>query len=456
MNYKWPILILLICITHFALAADDAHVPQDSRQMWYQVKKNDTVGDVLLRFKISPLWGAKGYVKQVVRLNPVVVQKKGNLIEPMAWIQLPIPPNTAWNLPENLKEKTVFAPSPLIVQNVKTSLGPEIPEQLSEPLSPPSGPGQYIYYWAKKNERIYDLFQTLGMKPSRQMSQAVFQAAEINKAQLDSAGLFREDSWVRIPLDGTLKLVSQEEERFPSSEVVCPPERTPQTVPSIVTEKEPTELRRFGEFLAHLGSSSTLLKAQATDGSAVILSGSGEMGVGIEWLYQKDAKYDLLANVDLNLLTVRAPSDRAVTAVSSVYKNIAFGGVYHHSPKLSAKAMLGLKDGFHLVDIASGLVDIAVGSSRYLSATGIYDFLNYEVMNVSLELGGYVVVGGAAEEVSVKNGFGAVAQIRQNFVYNAHHRYGGVLGIDLNSVNTSHAKESYTSIGAMLFWVWQP
>jgi hypothetical protein len=58
--------------------------------MHYKVLKGDRVIDILRSLKLKPIFGKKGYLKEVISLNPKAVKRRGNLILPGDELVLPV------------------------------------------------------------------------------------------------------------------------------------------------------------------------------------------------------------------------------------------------------------------------------------------------------------------------------------------------------------------------------
>ncbi len=83
-------LILFFLINIILISPATRSETLENSYSLYQVKKSETLSDVLFRLRLIPLYGKKGSINQVAKINHQKVLKDGNLIFAQTLIILPI------------------------------------------------------------------------------------------------------------------------------------------------------------------------------------------------------------------------------------------------------------------------------------------------------------------------------------------------------------------------------
>ncbi len=79
------LIFILIFLPKPALSNDQ------TRSVGYcQIKPGDTLGSILLKHNIVPLWGKNGSVQKTIKLNPGVINQNGDFLSPHSVIRIPM------------------------------------------------------------------------------------------------------------------------------------------------------------------------------------------------------------------------------------------------------------------------------------------------------------------------------------------------------------------------------
>ena len=95
------IIILSFGIGSFAISKEAQRLQQS---FVYTIKSGDELGSLMYSMGLTPIWGNKGFVQKIIKLNKVKIQKNGDLIFASNKLVLPAGPFFTCNAIENDKE----------------------------------------------------------------------------------------------------------------------------------------------------------------------------------------------------------------------------------------------------------------------------------------------------------------------------------------------------------------
>ena len=83
-------LIFLMIFFSKLVVAEEEKVSVEKREVWYQLQKQDSLGELLYGLGIGPLWGKHGFVAKTFHLNKDILPAPDTLPSAGTWIQLPV------------------------------------------------------------------------------------------------------------------------------------------------------------------------------------------------------------------------------------------------------------------------------------------------------------------------------------------------------------------------------
>ncbi|WP_186643930.1 LysM peptidoglycan-binding domain-containing protein [Fluviispira vulneris] len=187
------ILILLLSIISCICLS------QEKNNTTYKIKEGDTVLSILRKNKLTPIYGKRGYLSEIIKLNPETIHEEGNLIFPNDVIILPI------------KSLELSIPDNVSYTEYKKSI-----EHFKIKFNHFKGNDEYVYliYTVKNGDMISLLLQKLDATPIYGTYGSLNFTIELNpKKRITKGDLIfpREKILLYVPMKIALNLMKKDE-----------------------------------------------------------------------------------------------------------------------------------------------------------------------------------------------------------------------------------------------------
>ena len=397
--------------------------PNENNYFWYKLQKGDSLGAILSRFQIRPIYGLGGYLDEVMELNPKKVYDNGNIVEPNFWLKIPYPRNKTWRFPVSMTTQK------LTIQEIERLIvGQMIPME-------------------KEGELV--------------IAEAPPDTPNVNKATADDL------TPVEV-LEAAQRICSSSKGKKPDTEMeerieeMClsffvepgKNQRLPAAVE--VLSKENID-RDWGIFTAKPGVFATRLSAEdTTEGASAVIAAESHMSAAFGWRRRLTNNTSIMLGLSYDLVTYSQPSGFQFSEPEKGHLAYSLGVRYNFSEKLALIFNGGIEDRVLLESITQTAVTVSKVSLPYGQVSVRYEGINYGPLSVSVEGGARMMMGGSGETVTVDGGVGIYALADQRVVLDKKNILGGALILQWDQIKTSNSVNSIYTTGGRVFWIYKP
>lgn len=176
---------------------------EESKYIQYKVEKKDTLFAIMKKHNLKPIYGKKGYLKEILKLNPNKINTKGNLIYPGETVTIPII-NKNINTINRQPNTQEFSTTVSYKYNRNFSNIKKLPENLV-----------YLVYKVKKNDMISVLLKKYNSFPIYGKNGTLSETLELNPNKKSTKGdLIFPNELITLPITvEVLKQLSDEEKK---------------------------------------------------------------------------------------------------------------------------------------------------------------------------------------------------------------------------------------------------
>nr|BFD32142.1 hypothetical protein GTC16762_17600 [Pigmentibacter ruber] len=175
--------------------------------MQYKVQKKDTLLGILKKYSLKPIYGKKGYLSEILKLNPHKINTKGNLIYPGEILTIPLKKEVENNsLNNNLVEN---------LENKKIPRYKKYNGNLENIQKLPSS-HVYIIYKVRKNDMISVLLQKYKSFPIYGKKGTLNETLDLNPKKKPTKGdLIFPNELITLPISiWVLNQLSENEKKY--------------------------------------------------------------------------------------------------------------------------------------------------------------------------------------------------------------------------------------------------
>lgn len=424
---------------------------------WYRIKDKDTIGSILYRFNIGPLWGPRRFVEITTKLNEGRVKKNGHEIAIGQWIRIPIP-SEDWHSPIEILGRQQTEDETKKIQEIDEKIGAvqlktrqemqSIPDEGKlKPTALPLSNQNFEPIGEQKNDQNKGQLKESFNGQSEQLmaEQKVDSVIESFKRANASEG---EPGECREPADLLDPMTQQRLEEYEKLK------RIPQAINVLETE---SYYDSFGTLEA--STSMKLVRLDARDtvrNSKGVFSSDIASDLHLQWKRHVMARYTAILDFNMQYLSIKAPAGREFKLPTKFYNSYALGMSYDFEPKLAFFVMGGLVEKPYLSYITEREVKFVKGQTPFFDLGSRYDVIFYGPISVSFEGAFRIYLPSSSEGTEIKTGFGGYVKGEERIVIDEKSVLGVSFRVDGSSHATTRAKQTELTATGAVFWIWKP
>lgn len=369
---------------------------------WYQVKVNDTVGEILERFNLSPLWGKNNFVDRTTAMNEGRVRKTGNRINAGSWIRIPMP-SAAWESPVQMSGRPQTTEESLQIQALEPEpIAKHAPHAGQIAVQKSRSPGSELPESPNFDETKFSSRDVASYPPEIQERLRIPQALEVMESR----------SYLGAPL---------------------------------------------GKFSFRPTFKVRQMQVKDTARNAAAkLSSDMNFDLTAAWQKELKEKYSVLLGYNMETLSIRPPAGFELVSAGKLLNTLWTGFAFEPSVEWQAQLRLGMTEQLHLVSITETAVTVAKVTTPFADLGLTHAILFYGPLSVNLGGGAKTYMPGSGAGVATQMGLAVYAFAEERIVLNPSHVLGvtGSLEMAMLKADVSDSRDS--AIGLSVFWIWKP
>lgn len=363
------------------------------KYFWYRIRKNDTISEILYRFKLRPLWGPGQFVERTTAMNAGKVRQTGNQIDVNSWIRIP-GLKTNWESPIPIigREQTEEESSKISSLDIEPD-----PTPVAQIVSPPALPAVVC------DDPV----------PTGERTPASYSPEELAK--------------LRIP---------QALEVLESRDYLGAPNGKFSFKPAM-------KVRQMQ------------VKDKARQ-SAAALSSDMNFDLYFGWQKEIHEDYGYLLGANLETLSMRAPAGINLISSGKLLNTVWSGFFYQQSAAWQSYLRLGLTEQLHLVSITETDLTLTKVMVPFADLSTNYAVFFYGPLSINIGGGVKTFLPAAGPGIATGMGLGGYAFAEERIVMSPAHVIGvnGSLEMLMLTADKSENRDSATAIS--VFWIWKP